>query len=553
MFRHLKLSLAICLTTTILSACGGGSKSSSGEDTIISNPSTPPSTPTPPDNSGNNAWQLNVFDDAETFKDLCASPRSGTDPFTNQVFPDKSGSSMDEKMWLRSWSNDTYLWYDEINDVDPTNFSVSNYFNQLKTSQRTSSGAAKDNFHFSQLTANYNQEAFGGTTSGYGINWAFIRNSAPRKLVIAYVENGSPASNAGLSRGLELTMIDGIDFINTNVRADIDRINEALFPSNNNQKHQFTFANQQNNEVSVELSSQTINENYVQNVQILNSTTGSIGYLQFNAFNRNAQNELVNAFSQFSSENISELIIDLRYNGGGLLAMASQLAYMVAGDSQTNNMIFETSRFNDKHPNTDPVTGRTLAPTPFYDKQINWERGGVLTNIQLPATDLTRVFVLTTDSTCSASEALINGLRGINVEVIQIGNTTCGKPYGFYPQDNCGTTYFTIQFQGVNEKGFGDYADGFRPTNNPQFDDQLLGCDIDDDFSQPLGNTNEALLSAAITYAETGSCPVQTQSSRSIQYVKNNNEDGIAIRSKNSILESIINENKIYVPIKQPK
>jgi hypothetical protein len=58
-------------------------------------------------------------------------------------------------------------------------------------------------------------------------------------------------------------------------------------------------------------------------------------------------------------------------------------------------------------------------------------------------------------------------LRGIDVEVVQIGSPTCGKPYGFYPTDNCGTTYFTIQFQGVNNKGFGDFADGFIPTSTP--------------------------------------------------------------------------------------
>lgn len=540
MLYKLKPLLIFSFTSIILTACGGGSKSPSTSGGSI----TPP-----PSSGGNDIWQLNVFDDAETFKNLCANPRNGNDPFTNEAFPDKSGSSMDEKMWLRSWSNDTYLWYDEINDVNPTSFSVNNYFEQLKTNQRTSSGAAKDNFHFSQSTADYNQSAFAGVVSGYGINWAFIKNTAPRKLVVAYVENGSPADNAGLSRGLELTMIDDIDFVNTNSPSNIDKINDALFPSENNQAHQFTFTNQENSEVTFSLTSQTINESYVQNVQTIDTTAGSIGYLQFNAFNRNAQTDLINAFNQFNNENVSELIIDLRYNGGGLLAMASQFAYMVAGDAQTSNVIFETSRFNDKHPDRDPVTDQLLAPTPFYDKEIDWE-GGVLTNIQLPATDLTRVFVLTTDSTCSASEALINGLRGINVDVIQIGNTTCGKPYGFYPQDNCGTTYFTIQFQGVNEKGFGDYADGFSPSNNPQFDDQLPGCNIDDDFSQPLGNTNEALLAAAITYAETGSCPVQTQSSRSIQHVKNNNEEGIAIRSKNTILESIINENKIYVSIK---
>ncbi len=60
----------------------------------------------------------------------------------------------------------------------------------------------------------------------------------------------------------------------------------------------------------------------------------------------------------------------------------------------------------------------------------------------------------------------MNGLRGVNVQVIQIGTTTCGKPYGFYPQDNCGTTYFSIEFRGVNAQGFGDYPDGFSPSNS---------------------------------------------------------------------------------------
>jgi hypothetical protein len=81
----------------------------------------------------------------------------------------------------------------------------------------------------------------------------------------------------------------------------------------------------------------------------------------------------------------------------------------------------------------------------------------------LPTLNLPRVFVLTGPDTCSASESVINSLQGVDVEVIQIGTTTCGKPYGFYPEDNCGTTYFTIEFQGVNAKGFGDYTDGFSP------------------------------------------------------------------------------------------
>lgn len=547
LYTSKKLTI-IAIIALMLTACGGGSKSP--------NTSVTPSTPSTPSTGGGNntpVWQLNDFPDEATFKDLCAAPRVGFDVTTNEAFPDKSGTAMDEKMWLRSWSNNTYLWYNEINDVDPRNFTVANYFDRLKTNQRTQSGAEKDNFHFSQSTAEYNERAFGGVVSGYGINWAFIRTSPPRKLIITYVEDNSPAANAGLVRGLELTHIDEIDFIDTNSQGNINTINDALFPSALNQIHQFEFINPETNtSVSASLSSAEINQSYVQNAQVINSSAGQIGYVQFNAFNRIAQTELVNALQSFSNANIDELVIDLRYNSGGLLAMASQLAYMVAGDSQTANLDFETSQFNDKHPNVDPVTQQPLTPTPFYTKEIDWENG-VFSNVDLPSVSLPRVFVLTTEDTCSASEALINGLRGINVDVVQIGNTTCGKPYGFYPQDNCGTTYFTIQFQGVNDKGFGDYADGFSPSNNPQFDDQLPGCTINDDFSNQLGDTNEALFAAAITYAETGSCPVQTQTASTIKSHVTHNEDGLAIKTSHTILDSIINENKIYIPLKQPQ
>ena len=84
----------------------------------------------------------------------------------------------------------------------------------------------------------------------------------------------------------------------------------------------------------------------------------------------------------------------------------------------------------------------------------------------MPTLNLATVYVLTGAGTCSASEAIINGLRGVGVQVIEVGSTTCGKPYGFYPQDNCGTTYFSIEYKGVNDMGFGDYTDGFSPAEH---------------------------------------------------------------------------------------
>ena len=106
----------------------------------------------------------------------------------------------------------------------------------------------------------------------------------------------------------------------------------------------------------------------------------------------------------------------------------------------------------------------------------------------------------------------MNGLRGVGVEVIQIGSTTCGKPYGFYATDNCGTTYFTIQFRGVNALDFGDYTDGFSPNNTPaaQAGTVIPGCSIADDFTRQLGDPTESRLSMALAYRDGQSCPAAT-------------------------------------------
>jgi len=105
-------------------------------------------------------------------------------------------------------------------------------------------------------------------------------------------------------------------------------------------------------------------------------------------------------------------------------------------------------------------------------------------------------------------------LRGIDVDVVQIGGTTCGKPFGFYPDDNCGQTYFTIQFQGINNKGFGDYPDGFAPANassvNPV---KIPGCAVADDLTRELGDAGEAMLAAALQHRANGSCPTPPPSS----------------------------------------
>ena len=231
----------------------------------------------------------------------------------------------------------------------------------------------------------------------------------------------------------------------------------------------------------------------------------------FNDHNFVSEDELYDAMNSMANNNVTDLVLDLRYNGGGFLYIASQVGYMIAGSQATSGKTFETVRFNDKYPTRNPVTGQLINPTPFYTSTSQYsERYGP--GRALPQLNLNRVFILSTDSTCSASEAIINSLRGIDVEVIQIGSTTCGKPYGFYATDNCGTTYFTIQFDGINDKGEGGYSDGFTPINAPVAAGVLQnGCYVAEDFASTLGAVDEPLLAAALEYRATGQCPAITK------------------------------------------
>jgi carboxyl-terminal processing protease len=220
-------------------------------------------------------------------------------------------------------------------------------------------------------------------------------------------------------------------------------------------------------------------------------------------------------------------VIDLRYNGGGCLAIASQLAYMIAGE-QPPGTAFNQQQFNDKYPDVNPFFGEPKDPVGFIDGGIGFSLDP---EVALPALNLDKVYVLSTGATCSASEAVINGLRGIDVEVVLIGETTCGKPYGFYPFDNCGTTYFTIQFRGINEKGFGDYADGFSPENaGGSLETPIPGCSVPDRYEDALGDPDELMLATALGHMQTGECPATaTRRNRVAPPVQKRLTDGLAL------------------------
>jgi len=485
-----------------LCACGGG-----GSQGALSSSSTGAS------GSGGTAttqWIPGNFQPSSHFAAQCAAPRSGVDPVTGSPYPDVSGSTLTENNWLRSWSNELYLWYSEIADQDPSLFSTADYFNQLKTFANDAAGEPKDKFHFTYTTAQWESLSTADTEPGYGADWAIIAASPPRQIVVAYTVANTPASTApaNLVRGTQILAIDGVDVVNADDQASVNTINAGLTPATVGETHTFSVQDPGTTVArTVTLQSINVTENPVPDVATIPTTTGNVGYMLFNDHLATAEAALVSAVNTLKAANVTDLVIDIRYNGGGFLDIASELAYMVAGPGATAGRTFDSTQFNDKNPSTDPVTGAPLTPELFLSSSVGLS---VPSGQALPTLNLPRVFVLTTSSTCSASEAVMNGLRGVGIDVVQIGTTTCGKPYGFYPQDNCGTTYFSIEFRGVNAQGFGDYPDGFSPSGSGADNTttaNLPGCTVADDFSHALGDTSEAQLAAALSFRLSQTCP----------------------------------------------
>lgn len=418
-----------------------------------------------------------------------------------------SGSLTTEKAWVKSYMTGAYLWYSQMPAINANlpqysneaNFyrnmqtfvagSIDTYFNDLLTRATTPSGKDLDQFSFTYPTKLWADRIGTGTSADNGIMWSVGSSTPPRNIRVLFVEAGSPAALAGVMRGDALQTVNGYSADDSSA-AGVAALNSAIYNPQVGQADTFVFQRAGATRPAVSLTAIQLTADPVPNTHVDVVAGKRIGYILFNSHTAASEGELITAVNSLAGQGIDDLVLDVRYNGGGYLYVASELAYMIAGPTRTSGKTFEKLQYNDKR-----TADNNQAPTPFYNTSCYLSGTSCTNQTALPSLNLGRVTVLTTDNTCSASEAIINSLRGVGVTVTVVGGTTCGKPYGFTAKDNCGISYFPIEFKGVNNVGFGDYADGFAPN-----------CPVADDLSQPLGSRQELQYATAVGQLLNGSC-----------------------------------------------
>ena len=382
-----------------------------------------------------------------------------------------------QKAWLGAYMDDWYFWYRLSPRPDRAAYGeLASYFDALLYTG-SSAEFPRDRWSGSQTTESFNRFYGDGATLGYGVSVAALELGRDRNLplYVRHVEARSPAATQAVQRGDRVLQING--------RAAGDLIAADDFSALSAQVVGDTLTlllRRSGVDLNVTLRAAVFNLTPVSGVNVITTVGGRrLGYVAVKDMISQALPPLETAFARFRAEAVHDVVLDLRYNGGGLVSTGASLASYVAG-SRGAGLNYASLLYNDRRAATNNTSFRFATPD--------------------SALGLPRVLVLMGRRTCSASEQVINGLRGAGLEVVAMGETTCGKPVGFLPASACGRTYSAVNFESVNQRNEGRYFDGFAAT-----------CAVAEDFSTLQGGAADPLLQAARQVADTGSCPASAQ------------------------------------------
>ncbi len=383
---------------------------------------------------------------------------------------------------LSAYFRSDYLWADLAPRPDPAVFDDTEAFFQASLYTGSDPRFPADRYSGSQTTESFNRFYGEGESLGYGVSVAGLEilDMPTAPLFVRHVEARSPAARAGVQRGDQVLALNGRSAEELVAANDF----AALTAQQEGEELTLRLRGPEGSERELALRAAVFALTPVSTAAQFSTAQGRrLGYVQVKDMLSGVGTPLDAAFRQFGANGVQDLMLDLRYNGGGLVAAGRTVAsYLAAGSD-----------------------GQVYAQLVYNAQQA--ARNEVFRfSVPGSALNLPRVYVLMGQRTCSASEQVINGLAGIGVEVVGIGDTSCGKPVGFQPVPRCGRTYSVVNFESLNARGEGRYFDGLAPR-----------CVVLEDFSRPQGQPGDPLLDAALAHADSGQCPDTVATQAGIQ------------------------------------
>lgn len=336
---------------------------------------------------------------------------------------------------------------------------------------------------FSWIVADYValEKAFAGISRTNGMQYAIFKSDKSESRVcgvVEYVLPNTDAESQNIKRGMLFNKVDGVVLDQSNYQSLLASSTYALGIA----KYVQGIIVDTDQIINLTKTEYTRNPIFINKTLDVNGTP--VGYLLYNSFVGNFDSQLNTVFGKFKAEGVKDLILDLRYNGGGSVDSAIDLASMITG--QFAGEVFTREEWNKD-------LQQQFGSVNRFDNQIR-------TGETIQSLGLSRLYVITTTSSASASELIINGLDPY-IQVIQLGETTRGKfqaSITLYDSPSFGRINrslahtYAIQplvLKSLNAVGFTDYFDGFQPEIPIQEDYSNMGV---------LGDPEEPLLRAAI-------------------------------------------------------
>jgi carboxyl-terminal processing protease len=427
------------------------------------------------------------------------------------------------------YAKEDYLWYNQLPSYtafNPRSFTNADDFTALSNeldalSQYAMNPATSEPYEFypnAPGAAKYSfiddgsvTAAINGTKGDFGFDYLYRLVADIR---VTYVYPGSPADLAGLKRGYEIVSInndtnlsyDGPGY-GTGTGVNANFVYNSIF---NSGTVAMTVQKPDGSTFNVSLSTANYSVNPVLKETVFDEGAGKkVGYMVFNSFtsDANADPHIDAAFADFAAQGITDLVVDLRYNHGGYTSTAEYLDNLIVPTSKNGSVMYNTYFNANLVSGKDPLLhNQWRSGNPDYNyAQFDYSvAANAATFVKKGTLNINRVFFIMTGQTASASELTINNLRP-KMDVQFVGETSYGKPVGFFDININKYIMYTPEFSTQNSAGQGAYYSGFTPgaAGYP-------GVKDGDDLTKDFGDPTEGLLSDIITYVNTGVYSVKT-------------------------------------------